>query len=94
MAKAKKSNHNPSGIHLKGKQSLILLICAVLLIGSALLLVRFEKWRFVDPFAPYVIENISSATVDEEGNTYAIVSSGEEIVKISADGISRIRGSV
>ena len=93
MAKAKKSNHNPSGIHLKGKQSLILLICAVLLIGSAFLLVRFEKWRFVDPFAPYVIENISSATVDEDGNTYAIVSSGEEIVKISAEGILEERYS-
>ncbi len=86
MAKAKKSNHILSAMPFGGRRTPIILICIVLLFGSAFVLVRFEKWRFVNPFAPYSIENISSATMDAEGNTYVIASSGEDVLKISADG--------
>ena len=78
MSNAKKSNRILSALPFRGKRTLIVLICIVLLLCSAYLLVRFEKWRFVNPFAPYEIDNISSATMDEEGNTYVIASSGED----------------
>ena len=86
MSKEKKRSHFFSAIPFRGRQTLIILLCFLLLICSAFLLVKYEKWRFVDPFSPYVIENVSSASMDKEGNTYVIASSGEDILKISADG--------
>ena len=79
----------------KGRRTLIMLICILLLICSAFWLVKYVKWRFVNPFAPYVIENVSSANMDREGNTYVIASSGEDILKISADGmlVQRFNGA-
>ena len=87
MAKAKKTTQNMSSTPAKGKRAVLVLTCILLLIASAFLLVKFEKWRFVDPFAPFTIENISSATVDGDGNTYVIAFSGEDVLKISADGV-------
>ena len=86
MAEANGNAHTPSGRPRGSRRPLIALICAAVLIASAFLLVRYEEWRFVDPFSPYAVENVSSAAMDGEGNTYVIVSSGEDILKISPDG--------
>ena len=93
MAKARKINRIISSTPIKSKRGVLILICSILLIISAFLLVRFEKWRFVDPFSPFTIENISSASIDEDGNTYVIAFSGEDILKISADGVLEQRYS-
>ena len=95
MSKAEKNKDFFSAIPFRGRRALIILICILLLACSGFLLVRYEKWRFVDPFAPYAIENVSSAIMDKEGNTYVIVSSGEDILKISADGtlVQRFNGA-
>ncbi len=95
MSKVKKNSYHFSAVPFRGRRVIIILICSLLLACSAFLLVKYEKWRFVNPFAPYIVENVSSANLDREGNTYVIASSGEDILKISADGtlVQRFSGA-
>lgn len=93
MASKKMDKNIIYSLSSKGKRTIPLLLCLIFLVCSTLLLVTFKSWRFVNPFTPYDLENVSSATMDKEGNLYVIVSSGEDVLKISPEGVLEKRYS-
>ena len=59
----------------------------ILFVLSVLFIVLFRKWLFTNPFEPYPLSDISYISRQSDGEMLITTSSGNEILKVSSDGI-------
>ncbi len=59
----------------------------ILFVLSVLFIVFFRKWLFTNPFEPYPLSDISYISRQSDGEMLITSNSGNEILKVSSDGI-------